>query len=109
MDENTLKGIIKQFNYYKSLGDKTFTQLNNEDIHYKPNEYANNIAIVVKHIVGNMLSRWTNFKTEDGEKHGAIEIMSLLIITNLKPKCSLLGKKAGNVYLMPLLRLRRTI
>ena len=68
MDENNLKGIIKQFNYYKSLGDKTFTLLNDDDIHYKPNEYANNIAIVVKHIVGNMFSRWTNFLTEDGEK-----------------------------------------
>ena len=68
MAENYLKGIIKQFNYYKSLGDKTFDQLNDEDIHYKPNEYANNLSIVVKHIVGNMLSRWTNFLTEDGEK-----------------------------------------
>ena len=68
MVENNLKGIIKQFKYYKSLGDKTFKQLNDEDIHYRPNDYANNVSIVVKHIVGNMLSRWTNFLTEDGEK-----------------------------------------
>ena len=68
MVENYLSSIIKQFNYYKSLGDKTFDQLNESDIHYKPNEYANNLSIIVKHIVGNMLSRWTNFLTEDGEK-----------------------------------------
>ena len=68
MSENNLTGIIKQFNYYKSLGDKTFKQLNGDEIYYKPNEYSNNISIIVKHIVGNMLSRWTNFLTEDGEK-----------------------------------------
>jgi len=68
MDSNYLESVIKQFNYLKSLGDKTFAQLNDEDIHWKYNEYSNNIAIVTKHIVGNMLSRWTNFLTEDGEK-----------------------------------------
>jgi len=68
MNEDYLKGVIKQFNYYKNLGDKTFEQLNNDDIYYKPNEYCNNVSIIVKHIVGNMLSRWTNFLTEDGEK-----------------------------------------
>ncbi len=68
MDVDYLTGVIKQFNYYKSLGDKTFEQLNDEQIHFKPNDYSNNISIIVKHIVGNMLSRWTNFLTEDGEK-----------------------------------------
>jgi hypothetical protein len=63
-----LEGVIKQFIYYKGLGDKTFEQLNADEIHLKHNEYSNNIAIVVKHIVGNMLSRWTNFLSEDGEK-----------------------------------------
>jgi len=68
MNTNYLEGIIKQFQYYKRLGDKTFEQLNNDELHWKPNVYSNNVAIVVKHIVGNMLSRWTNFLTEDGEK-----------------------------------------
>jgi len=68
MNTHYLEGILKQFHYYKSLGDKTFEQLNDKEIHFKPNEYSNNISIVVKHIVGNMLSRWTNFLTEDGEK-----------------------------------------
>src|SRR5690606_31153179 len=48
--------------------DKTFEQLTNDDIHTSFKENTNNISIIVKHLVGNMLSRWTNFLTEDGEK-----------------------------------------
>lgn len=60
--------LIKRFEYYKSLADKTFEQLSDEQIFWKYNEESNSIAIIVKHIAGNMLSRWTNFLTEDGEK-----------------------------------------
>lgn len=66
--ENFLETAYKQFTYYKSLGDKTFDQLNDNDIHWQANDDSNSISIIVKHIVGNMLSRWTNFLTEDGEK-----------------------------------------
>lgn len=66
--ESYLTSIIKQFEYYKSLGDKTFNQLNFEDLQNEISVDANSISIIVKHIVGNMLSRWTNFLTEDGEK-----------------------------------------
>ncbi|WP_397362915.1 DUF1572 family protein [Olleya sp. R77988] len=65
---NYLPSTIKQFEYYKCLGDKTFEQLSFEELCFKPNSYTNSIAIITKHIVGNMLSRWTNFLTEDGEK-----------------------------------------
>ena len=68
MTNSYLPSIIKQFEYYKSLGDKTFEQLNDEQIHWQYNSESNSIAVIVKHIVGNMLSRWTNFLTEDGEK-----------------------------------------
>ncbi len=68
MDKNYIASIQKQFRYYKSLGDKTFAQLNDEHIHQRPSSESNNIAIISKHIAGNMLSRWTNFYTEDGEK-----------------------------------------
>ncbi|MEF9477697.1 DUF1572 domain-containing protein [Chryseobacterium sp. 1B4] len=60
--------FIKRFEYYKSLGDKTFDQLTDEQIFWQYNEESNSIAVIVKHISGNMLSRWTNFLTEDGEK-----------------------------------------
>ncbi len=63
-----LTSITKQFEYYKDLGDKTFNQLTFEELQFEPNTYSNSIAIITKHIAGNMLSRWTNFLTEDGEK-----------------------------------------
>lgn len=66
--ESYLTSIIKQFKYYKSLGDKTFNSLDFNDLQNEIAEDANSIAIIVKHISGNMLSRWTNFLTEDGEK-----------------------------------------
>ncbi len=60
--------FVKRFEYYKSLGDKTFDQLTDDQMFWQYNEESNSIAIIVKHIAGNMLSRWTNFLTEDGEK-----------------------------------------
>ena len=69
MPGNTyLQTAERWFRYYKELGEKTFDQLNEEDFHYKPNEESNSIAIIIQHMSGNMLSRWTNFLTEDGEK-----------------------------------------
>ncbi|MDH7912710.1 DUF1572 family protein [Winogradskyella sp. SYSU M77433] len=63
-----LSSSIKQFEYYKSLGDKTFEQLSFNELQREFEEDSNSITIIVKHMVGNMLSRWTNFLTEDGEK-----------------------------------------
>ena len=68
MSSNYLKNIKQQFEYYKFLGDKTFEQLTDDDIHWQYNDESNSIAIIVKHIVGNMFSRWTDFLTSDGEK-----------------------------------------
>jgi len=66
--ENYLEGITKQFIYYKSLGDKTIEQLPEEKLFWQYNEDSNSIAIIVKHLWGNMLSRWTDFLNSDGEK-----------------------------------------
>lgn len=63
-----LPSILKQFQYYKSLGDKTLDRLSTKQLFWQPDETNNSIAIIAKHLVGNMLSRWTNFLTEDGEK-----------------------------------------
>jgi len=65
---NYLESAVKQFNYYKSLADKTFEQLTERELLWQMSPDANSISIIVKHMVGNMLSRWTNFLTEDGEK-----------------------------------------
>lgn len=63
-----LSTMIRRVKYYKDLGDKTFEQLDDADMHYQPNEESNSIAVIIQHMAGNMLSRWTNFLTEDGEK-----------------------------------------
>lgn len=68
MESSYLSSIIKQFEYYKSLGDKTIDQLSLKELQWQPNKESNSVSILIKHIVGNMLSRWTNFLTEDGEK-----------------------------------------
>lgn len=63
-----LKDAIKRFRYYKELGDKTFEQLEETAFFYQPSSESNSIAVIIQHLYGNMLSRWTNFLTEDGEK-----------------------------------------
>ncbi len=63
-----LQSAIKRLSYYKELGEKTFAQLTDTDFHYQPNEASNSIAIIIQHMAGNMLSRWTDFLTTDGEK-----------------------------------------
>lgn len=60
--------FLKRFEYYKSLGDKSLQQLSEEQVFWQYNEESNSIAVIISHIAGNMLSRWTNFLTEDGEK-----------------------------------------
>jgi hypothetical protein len=50
------------------LGDKTFVQLSDEKLFWQYNQDSNSIATIVKHLWGNMLSRWTDFLTTDGEK-----------------------------------------
>ncbi len=63
-----LKSVIKRLEYYKDLGDKTFEQMTEDDFDFFPAEESNSIGIIIQHIHGNMLSRWTDFLTSDGEK-----------------------------------------
>jgi hypothetical protein len=68
MTNDYLESVTKQFEYYKMLGEKTFLQLEDEKLFWKYNDDSNSIATIVKHLWGNMLSRWTDFLTSDGEK-----------------------------------------
>ncbi|MTI30323.1 DUF1572 domain-containing protein [Xanthovirga aplysinae] len=68
MSLNYLPGVIQQFKYYKSLGEKTMAHLSDEQLLWQCNEDSNSIATLVKHLSGNMLSRWTDFLQSDGEK-----------------------------------------
>ena len=58
-------GILKQ---YKTLADKALEQVSEEEFFRPPEPESNSIAIIVKHVNGNLLSRWTDFLTTDGEK-----------------------------------------
>jgi hypothetical protein len=68
MSSDYLESLKKQFEYYKTLGDRTFAQLKDEQLFWQYNEESNSIFTIVKHLWGNMLSRWTDFLTSDGEK-----------------------------------------
>ncbi|TDE42723.1 DUF1572 domain-containing protein [Flavobacterium rhamnosiphilum] len=63
-----LESAKKQFLYYKTLGEKAIEQLEPEQLFVAVNEDTNSIATIVKHLSGNMLSRWTDFLNSDGEK-----------------------------------------
>lgn len=66
--ETYLESVRKQFLYYKTIGEKAMHQLAPEQLFVMTNEDTNSIAMIVKHMSGNMLSRWTDFLTTDGEK-----------------------------------------
>jgi hypothetical protein len=68
MNSNYLESVIKQLEYYRLLGEKTIAQIPEEKLFVQFNEESNSIAIIVKHLWGNMLSRWSDFLTTDGEK-----------------------------------------
>lgn len=63
-----LKVIQERFKSVKSLGDNTLQQLSNDDILWALNDSSNNVAVIVKHVSGNMVSRWSDFLISDGEK-----------------------------------------
>lgn len=63
-----LSGFISLFRFYQHLANKTIEVSTEEELFRVPAKESNSIAILMKHMAGNMLSRWTNFLTTDGEK-----------------------------------------
>ncbi|MGX7668539.1 DUF1572 domain-containing protein [Flavobacterium pedocola] len=68
INNNYLESIKRLFLYYKTIGEKAMDQLEPEQLFFAANEDTNSIAVIVQHLSGNMLSRWTDFLTSDGEK-----------------------------------------
>src|SRR5215217_5099153 len=60
--------VIKTYGMYKKLAEKAMAQVNDEEFFAAIDTEANSIAVIVKHIAGNLVSRWTDFLTSDGEK-----------------------------------------
>lgn len=63
-----LKSSLLQFRYYKELGEKTIEQVPDIKLSFQINNETNSINTIVKHLSGNMISRWTDFLNSDGEK-----------------------------------------
>ena len=63
-----LEDSLLLLRYYKQLGDRAMAQVSDEQLFTPIDPEANSIAIIVKHMTGNMRSRWTDFLTTDGEK-----------------------------------------
>ena len=66
--QHYLENAIQEFDKLKALGDKSFHQISDREFHYQPDAESNSIAIIICHMNGNMISRWTDFLTTDGEK-----------------------------------------
>jgi hypothetical protein len=65
-----LHALVEEFRKTKKMAEGAFAQLQDEDFFFKLNPQQNSIAVIVKHLSGNMLSRWTDLLTSDGEKPG---------------------------------------
>ena len=65
---NLIADAVSLFRYYKKLADGALAQVTDEEFFRALDEESNSIAIIVKHIAGNMRSRWTDFLESDGEK-----------------------------------------
>lgn len=68
MENNYISSVKNQFKQYKILAEKAIDQVPDEKIYWQYNPETNSIAIIVKHLAGNMLSRFTDFYNSDGEK-----------------------------------------
>jgi len=65
-----LEDTLSLFRYYKNLAERAVEQLSDEQLLAAPDPESNSIAVIVKHMAGNMRSRWPDFLTADGEKPG---------------------------------------
>ncbi len=68
LEDCFLESVRREAARYKSLADKTLAQLSDEQFFFQSHPETNSVAIVVKHLGGNLRSRWRDFLTSDGEK-----------------------------------------
>ncbi len=80
--KNYHEDAISSFKSYKKLADKAIAQLKDEEFFVTLDEEANSVAVIMKHMAGNMFSRWTNFLTTDGEKPDRNRDMEFVIEGN---------------------------
>ena len=66
--QHYLDDVLQRFRDYKKLAEGALAQIRDEDFFKTLDEETNSIAVNMKHMAGNMISRWTDFLTNDGEK-----------------------------------------
>ncbi len=64
-----LRATKSRFQEVRRLAERTFDQLGDEQLFWSPGEESNSVAVIIKHLSGNMISRWTDFLSSDGEKN----------------------------------------
>jgi hypothetical protein len=80
--QHYLDDALHTFRDYKKLAERAFAQIRDEDFFKTLDQESNSIAIIIKHMAGNMLSRWTDFLTTDGEKSNRNRDMEFVILPN---------------------------
>src|SRR2546422_2645917 len=78
--QHYLDDALRTFRDYKKLAERAFAQISDEDFFRTIDEESNSIAVNMKHLAGNMLSRWTDFLTTDGEKPNRDRDMEFVIL-----------------------------
>jgi hypothetical protein len=100
IEQHFLENTIGVFKNYKTLAEKSFAQLNNDkEFHYAPDAESNSIAVIIKHLSGNMISRWTDFLTTDGEKPNRNRDSEFIDGTETREQLMLLWDKGWEVFL----------
>ena len=98
INSNYLVSVKNQFLYYKTIGEKAMNQLDENQLFICLNQDTNSIATIVKHLSGNMLSRWTHFLTTDGEKEWRNRDKEFEEFTTTKQDLFLLWDKGWNCF-----------
>lgn len=99
-EKHYLENTIGVFKNYKTLAENSFFQLSNEeDFHYRPDAESNNIAVIIKHLSGNMISRWTDFLVTDGEKPSRNRDAEFIDDYQNREQLMQLWNKAWNIFL----------
>jgi hypothetical protein len=80
--QNYFEDAVSALKAYKKMADKAIAQLNDDELFVMLDEESNSVAVIMKHMAGNMFSRWTDFLTSDGEKPDRNRDMEFVIEAN---------------------------
>ena len=80
--QNYFEDAVSALKAYKKMADKAIAQMKDDELFVTLDEESNSVAVIMKHMAGNMFSRWTDFLTSDGEKPDRNRDMEFVIEAN---------------------------